>query len=386
MLKIAKLISETGERQLSGVIGEKIKFPKYIAGEREIHPVVKSPNGNKSTVFHETFKPTSVGTHKVDVIYKDKVNGKYDKLTYTIDVYPRPIVYNSAPNKKKYSKGFVASKVAIYSILIFFAIVILIPFAYALSTSLTLNDPETLKDWSWIPKPVDIGNYVLLFSEQELFNIYRVFGNTMLYVIPPVLVGAFCSSLCAYATSRIKFKGHRIVFNAIIITMFIPGIIILAPSYNMFMNFYHWTGDLAALPLIIPALFGGAGTMFYLHQYFLSLPKELEEAAQIDGMSRISMFVKIILPISLPAILTQIILSFNGLYNDYMGPLLYVGANKDLWTMQILVNYVATLTSSEANYPLLMAGAIVALLPTLILYICCQKFFVDGIAMSGVKG
>ena len=366
-----------GQKPTTCIVGEEISLPTYFADEREIKPVVVTPNGNKATVFYGKYKPNTYGKHQITAEYKDKVNGLYYRDSYYVDVFQRAIVYSSKPNKKKYSWKVILSKVVIYAILILFALITIVPFLFAFVTSFT--EPNNIVDFKWIPSPIDIGNYTKLFSEN---NVLQAFANTFLYIIPPVFVGAFCSALCAYATARIRFRGHKIVFYLIVLTMFIPGIIILMPSYSLFVNFYHWFGT--ALPIIIPGLFGSAGVMFFLHQYFSSLPRELEEAAQIDGMSRFGIFTKIIMPLSVPALLTQIILSFNGAYNDYMTPLLYVGSNKDLWTVQILVNNLSTAHSTQ--YTLLMAGAMTALIPTLILYIFCQKFFVDGIAMSGIKG
>ena len=164
-------------------------------------------------------------------------------------------------------------------------------------------------------------------------------------------------------------------------TMVIPGIITIVPSFLLFQDFYHW--DNTPLPLIIPGMFGSAMTMFFLYQYFRTLPKELEEAAQIDGMSRFGIFFKIILPLSFPAIITQVILSFNGCYNDYMGPLLYVNSVPSMKTMQLLI--VGTQSARGSPYPLMMAASIVGLVPTLLLYVLCQKYFVEGIAMTGLK-
>ena len=366
-----------GEKKTTFIIGEEVSLPSYFANDREVKPVVKTPNGNKTTVFHNKYKFNTHGKHQVTAEYKDKANELYYKDVYYIDVFPKAIVYSAKPNKKKYSWKFILSKVAIYTILILFALITVIPFLFAFVTSFT--EPNNIVDFKWIPSPIDIGNYVKLFSEN---NVMQAFANTFLYIIPPVFVGAFCSALFAYATARIRFKGHKFVFYLIIMTMFIPGIIILMPSYTLFVNFYHWFET--ALPIIIPGMFGSAGVMFYLHQYFSSLPRELEEAAEIDGMSRFGIFTKIIIPLSIPALLTQIILSFNGAYNDYMTPLLYVGSKKELWTVQLMVNNLSTAHSTQ--YTLLMAGAMTALVPTLILYIFCQRFFVDGIAMSGIKG
>lgn len=272
-------------------------------------------------------------------------------------------------------KRFLAN-LGMYLVLTVFAILIVVPFLFALSTSFT--SPSNIFDFQWIPNPVDLGNYAKLFAENDVGG---AFINTLLYTVPTTLVGTFMSALCAYACSRLRWKGRNVVYYAILSTMVIPGVIIMMPSYILFVNVYGWYGT--PLPIIIPGLFGSAGSMFFLHQYFKTLPKELEEAAEIDGMSRVRMFLVIILPLSVPAILTQFILSWNGAYNDYMTPLLYVGTNPDAYTIQLLVSRLST--SMNKQYTLLMAGAMVALLPTLILYIAAQRFFVDGIAMTGIK-
>ena len=217
-----------------------------------------------------------------------------------------------------------------------------------------------------------------LFSEND---VGRAILNTFLYIIPPVFVGLFFSTTSAYALARIKFHGRKVLFYIILSTMVIPGVIILMPSYSLFVNFYHWYGT--PLPIIIPGLFGSAGVMFYLYQYFQTLPKELEEAAEIDGLSRFGILIRIIIPVSLPALITQLILSFNGAYNDYMTPLLYVGTNPKLYTIQLLVNSLST--AQNTQHTLLMAGAMASLLPTLLLYVLCQKFFIQGVATTGIK-
>lgn len=278
--------------------------------------------------------------------------------------------------KKKHSAKWYIGKVVAYGILIITAFIYIVPFVFALSTSFTT--PEGIFDFKWFPQPIDIGNYAKFFKEN---NVMRAFLNTILYISPPILVGVFASALAGYAFARIEFKGKKIVFYTLLATMVIPGIITMVPSYVLFTNFYHWNGT--PLPIIVPGMFGSAMTMFFLHQYFKTLPKELEEAAQIDGMSYFGIFFKIILPLSAPAIITQIILSFNGCYNDYLGPLLYLGSNPNLFTVQLVV--AGTQTPLNSPYTLMMAAAVTALIPTLVLYIFFQKYFVDGISMTGLK-
>jgi multiple sugar transport system permease protein len=271
----------------------------------------------------------------------------------------------------------IASKTLAMIVLVVFALITVIPFLFALSTSFT--SPENIYDFSWIPSPIDVGNYAKFFAEN---NFWQAFGNTMLYIAPPILVGVFSSAMAAFALARIKFKGRNFVFYVLLATMVIPGVITMIPSYILFVNFYHWYGT--PLPLIIPGMFGCASTMFFLHQYFKTLPKELEEAGEIDGMSKFGIFLKIFIPLSVPAILTQVVLSFNGCYNDYLGPLMYLGTSPNLFTVQLLV--ASLKTSQNSPYTLMMAASMSALLPTMILFIFTQKYFVEGIAMTGIKG
>lgn len=277
---------------------------------------------------------------------------------------------------RRLKTGKLIYKVIVYTILSIFALIFILPFLIALSASFT--SPKNIFNFKLIPNPVDIGNYVKLFSEND---VGRAILNTFLYIIPPVFVGLFFSTTSAYALARIKFHGRKVLFYIILSTMVIPGVIILMPSYSLFVNFYHWYGT--PLPIIIPGLFGSAGVMFYLYQYFQTLPKELEEAAVIDGLSRFGILIRIIIPVSLPALITQLILSFNGAYNDYMTPLLYVGTNPKLYTIQLLVNSLST--AQNTQHTLLMAGAMASLLPTLLLYVLCQKFFIQGVATTGIK-
>lgn len=283
--------------------------------------------------------------------------------------------------RKQRKPSYYIGKVIAYFILVLFALIFIFPFLYALGVS--FNNPDVAA-FNWIPvNGIDIGAYYKFFTESAANGIpvWRAFLNTLLYIIPPIVVGVLCSALAAYAFARIEFKGKNIIFGLLLMTMVIPGIITMVPSFLLFQDFYHW--DNTPLPLIIPGMFGSAMTMFFLYQYFRTLPKELEEAAQIDGMTKGGVFFKIILPLSFPAIITQVILSFNGCYNDYMGPLLYVNSVPSMKTIQLLV--AGTQSAQGSPYPLMMAASIIALIPTLLLYIICQKYFVEGIAMTGMK-
>lgn len=264
-----------------------------------------------------------------------------------------------------------------YIILTFSGLMILIPFLFALATSFT--EPMGIYDFKWFPSPFTFENYETLFT---YYDVIGGFFRTLLYTLPPITVGVLTSAMAAYAFARLKFPGKNLIFYMMLATMLIPGIITMIPSFIMYSNIYHWVGT--PLPLIIPGLFGAVATMFFLKQYIQGLPVSLEEAAFIDGMSRGGVFFKIILPLSKVALIAQFVLSLNGAYNDYLGPLLYIGTEENLFTIQLVLEKLQT--KNTTPYTLMMAGSIVALIPTLVMFICSQKFFLEGIAMTGIKG
>lgn len=285
------------------------------------------------------------------------------------------------PKKRNYA--YWIFKVLSYLCLIAFGVIIIIPFLMAIITSLTPQNFIMENGFQWSTGVIDLEYYIKLLTTNEYGNIYQCFLNTILYIAPPIIVGTFCSALSAYAFARINFKGKKVVFYLLLSTMVIPGIITTFSSYLLFVDIYKVNDWFPLFPIIVPGMFGAVGTMFFLKQYFETLPKDLEEAAEMDGMSRFGMFIKVILPLSVPAIITQLLLGFNGAYNDYLGPLLYIGGKPSLFTMQLYVNGLST--SRNVSYPLLMSGALLALLPTLVLYLSGQKFFVEGIVMTGIK-
>ncbi len=281
------------------------------------------------------------------------------------------MIYKEFKNKKR-----MVYKVFAYTFLLLGSITMLLPFIYTFFS--TFKGPVEIFEFNWLPKNFTLENYKRVFKET---TIIRAFFNTMFYIIPPITVGVLTSSMAAYAFARLDFRGKNTIFFMMISTMVIPAISILIPSYILFVNFYGWGGT--PLPLIIPGMFGAVLTTFYLRQFMKALPVELEEAALIDGMSRGGIFFKIILPLSKPALVTQVILSFNGAYNDYLGPLMYVGTDRDLYTVQLVIASLNTPLHQEYN--MLITASIIAVIPTLILFIFAQRYFVEGIAFSGMK-
>lgn len=285
---------------------------------------------------------------------------------------------------KKRTPAYIFGKIAAYTVLVLFAAIIIVPFLIAVITSFTPELNILENGFQWFTGVLDVGYYHTILATDEYGSIFRALGNTVLYIAPPLFVGTFCSALAAYALSRLEFRGKNVIFFLMLATMVIPGIIITFPSFLLFKQVYKVDEWFPMMPIIVPGMFGGVGTMFFLRQYFLTLPKELEEAAAMDGMSKFSMFLKIILPLSTPAVITQLLLGFNGAYNDYLVPLIYTAGKTEYYTIQLFVYGLSS--SRNMSYPLLMAGGLLALIPTLILYICGQKFFVEGIVMTGLKG
>lgn len=270
----------------------------------------------------------------------------------------------------------IVRKSAQYAVLAVVAALIVIPFVYLLASSFKTAQEINLP--GFFPEHWTGKNYKAVFEETVML---RAFLNTFVYIIPPVLVGVFMSALAAYGFARIDFPGSRIIFLAMMATLVIPNIIIMIPSYVMFANFYHWVGT--PLPVMIPAMCGSTVMMFFFLNFIRMIPKDYEEAAVLDGMSRGGIFITIIFPLSRAAVITQILLCFITQYNDYLTPLLYLGNNEKLFTVQLAINQMNSAYATETEK--LLTACVVAMIPTCVLFLFCQKYLVDGISITGLK-
>lgn len=270
----------------------------------------------------------------------------------------------------------IVRKTAQYVVLAVVAALIVIPFVYLLASSFKTAQEINLP--GFFPEHWTGKNYTAVFEETVML---RAFLNTFVYIIPPVLVGVFMSALAAYGFARIDFPGSRIIFFAMMATLVIPNIIIMIPSYVMFANFYHWVGT--PLPVMIPAMCGSTVMMFFFLNFIRMIPKDYEEAAVLDGMSRGGIFITIIFPLSRAAVITQILLCFITQYNDYLTPLLYLGNNEKLFTVQLAINQMNSAYATETEK--LLTACVVAMIPTCVLFLFCQKYLVDGISITGLK-
>lgn len=277
---------------------------------------------------------------------------------------------------KEKKSSAVLRRVLLYIVLILIAVIMVVPFLWMLSTSLKTQYDAVKIPPVWIPDPPQWENYVKLFTEQPMSQFML---NTIKIVFFVVLGQLFFSSLAAYSFARISFKGRNVVFFFYIATLMVPGQVTMIPTYLMFAKAGLTDNHLA---LILPAFFSAFG-VFLLRQFFMSLPRELEEAAEIDGCNPFMTYWRIMLPLVVPAMLTLGVFTLMNTWNDYMGPLIYL-SSPEKYTMTLGIAYFKGVYTTQWN--LVMAGSIVSVVPILIAYLCAQKYFIEGIAFSGVKG
>ncbi|MFR8066488.1 MAG: carbohydrate ABC transporter permease [Acutalibacter sp.] len=278
--------------------------------------------------------------------------------------------------KKKKSTGAIVRKVLLYVLLIIIGIIMVVPFLWMISTSLKEQYDTVKIPPVWIPNPPRWQNYVDLFTQQPMLQFML---NTIKIVFFVVLGQLFFSSLAAYSFARIKFKGRTVMFFFYIATLMVPGQVTMIPTYLMFAKVGLVDNHIV---LILPAFFSAFG-VFLLRQFFMSLPKELEEAAEIDGCNPFTTYYRIMLPLIVPAMLTLGVFTLMNTWNDYMGPLIYL-TTPEKYTMTLGIAYFKGVYTTQWN--LVMAGSVLSVIPILVAYLCAQKYFVEGIAFSGVKG
>ncbi|MBE6648958.1 MAG: carbohydrate ABC transporter permease [Ruminococcaceae bacterium] len=289
-------------------------------------------------------------------------------------------------NKKKMNFKSFIGMFFVYLVLIVFTLWILMPFSLVLLTSFKGIVEANSLDFHWLPEKFTIQGYkkVLEYDMGTAYEgvplIISGFINTLMIVIPPTLLGLFSSAISAYAFAKLNFRFRNKMFALLLATMMIPGTILLTPTFIIY-NQIGWVNT--PLPLMIPGMFGAAACVFFMRQFYLGIPTELIEAATIDGMNYFSIFFKIMVPLSVPALLAQALLGFIGGYNDYLGPLIYL-QDPEMYTLQIAMNQLKSYFAGK-NVPAMMAATVISIIPTIVLYIIAQKRFVEGVATSGMK-
>jgi multiple sugar transport system permease protein len=259
-------------------------------------------------------------------------------------------------------------------VLIFFGLLFVAPFLWLISTSLKTNEQIVQSSPAWIPRPTTLQNYLNAFSTVPLLEYGK---NTLIVTIFSVL-GALCSNtLVAYGFSRIQWRSREFFFLVTLATLMLPFQVTMVPLFIMFSRL-HWTNTF--LPLIVPSFFGNAFYIFLLRQFFLGIPRELSEAAKIEGASELQILWHIILPLARPALFTVALFQFLFSWNDFLGPLIYLNDQSKFTLALGLANMQSAIGLSD--FGTIMAAAAVTVAPVILLFIFTQRYFIEGIVRA----
>ncbi|MBE5947753.1 MAG: carbohydrate ABC transporter permease [Lachnospiraceae bacterium] len=278
---------------------------------------------------------------------------------------------------KSAHKKAVLSKVILYIILIAIALMMIVPFLWMLSASIK-SDREVfqMNPFVWIPEVPRWKNYVNIWKK---IPFGKFVGNTVYLTIVVTFLQLLTSSFAAYSFAKLNFKHKKFLFLAYIATIAMPWQVYMVPQFIMMRSMGLNDKLLAIICLQAFSAFG----VFMMKQFYEGIPDDLCEAARIDGMSEYKIYAKIMLPLSKPALSTLTIFTFVATWNDYLGPLIYLKSQENK-TIQLGLKMFISQYSSD--YGLIMAGSVLSLIPVLVVFMCLQKFFVEGVASTGLKG
>ncbi len=268
------------------------------------------------------------------------------------------------------------SRILLYGALLFAAAIMLLPFLWMLSASVKLQQDVFEFPIRWIPDEFHWENYSIIWEQIPLLTYFK---NTAFLTVVITIIQLITSSFAAYAFAKMQFKGRDALFLMYVTTIAIPWQVYMVPQYIM-MGKFGLTDSLFGM--ILMHSFTAFG-VFLIRQFYIGIPNELLEAARIDGLSEYGIWMRIMLPLSKPAIATLCITTFVTEWNDFMGPLIYLSTDSKK-TLQLGLRLFIGMYS--ADYQLVMAASVVSLIPVFILFVCLQRFFVEGIATSGLKG
>lgn len=282
----------------------------------------------------------------------------------------------------------IINKATIYLLLAVISLFVLIPFAYMLSTSLKLENQLFVYPIRWIPDPIKWENYLQAFQELGRIapglSFLRIMGNTLFITVLAMVAEVVAVTLVAYGFSRFRFPGRNMIFMIMLATMMLPGIITLIPTFLIWRNLNLIdTYD----PLVLGAWFGGgAWAVFLLRQFMLNIPKDYEDAAVIDGANTFQIYYKIILPLIKPALLALGVMIFQGNWNNFMGPLIYLNTTLKFPVVVALKFFQESISKEAPKWHYMMAMSTVMAAPILLLYFFAQRYFIEGLTIGGVKG
>ena len=270
-----------------------------------------------------------------------------------------------------------AVRIAGYAVLVLAAVGLLMPFFWMVMSSLKSANEVFSVPIKWFPETFVWQNYLDIWTESDMLTWIR---NTLVLAIVVTFLQVLTGSFAAYGFAKMRFPGRDVLFIVYIGTIAVTWQSYMIPQFILLSNF-KVSNTLWAIILI--QAFGAFG-VFLMKQFYETIPEELSEAARLDGLSEYAIWRRIMLPLSIPALASLTLLTFVNTWNDYLGPLIYL-RNPDLWTIQLgLKSFVSNLY--DTNYALLFAGLTISVIPIAIIFLLGQKYFVEGIATSGLKG
>lgn len=265
-----------------------------------------------------------------------------------------------------------------YVIVITGAVVMLLPFAWMISTSLKVENEIFTVPIKWLPSKITFDNYS---KALQVVPIFKCMLNTLIVAIPKILGEVFVSALVAFGFARFDFKGRNVLFMVMLATMMLPYEVTMIPTFMVWSSLGF--SD-SYVPLILPAFCGSASFIFFLRMYFETVPKDYEEAAWLDGAKNFKVFRMVFLPLAKPALVTITLWSFMGTWNDLLGQLIYIDS-QEKYTIQLALASFSSMTGETLWGPL-MAASFMALVPVIALLLYAQKYFMEGVKMGGIKG
>jgi multiple sugar transport system permease protein len=256
--------------------------------------------------------------------------------------------------------------------------ILMLPFFWMISTAFKMDNEIFTSPIKWLPSSFYMGNITRALG---IMPITRYMLNTALMAVLKILGEVFVSALVAYGFARYNFRGRNLIFMVLLATMMLPYEVTMIPTFIMWSKV--GLSD-SYVPLILPAFCGSASFIFFLRMYFSTFPRELEEAMKIDGATKFQIFTRMYIPLGKAALITITLWSFMGTWNDLLGQLIYI--NDTAWyTVQLGLASFSNMTGETLWGPL-MAASFLVLIPVFVLFLFAQKYFVEGVKMTGIKG
>lgn len=281
-------------------------------------------------------------------------------------------------HSKGHQKGHKARSAAWYAVALLVCSVMIMPLLWMLTIALKSRTGVFEVPPSFLPKEWQWSNFI---EGPQLIGFPRLFLNTMIITVLSVFGGVMTSMMAGYALARLQFRGRKALFYIFVGSMLLPGVVGIIPLFQLFRNI-HWYDTW--LPLIVPAFLGGNPLFIFLaRQYFLAIPYSIDEAAKVDGAGHFKIFTQVMLPMTKPAWIAMAILAFQGSWNDYLNPLVYINSSEK-WTLALgMSSFVSSFAGQTPDWSKYMATNLLYMLPPLIVFFAAQKYFIQGLTALG---